>query len=79
MDKNIWTDIKSIFFKALELDGKDREIYLNEVCRTPELKKEILTLIFAHDKSENFLEDSIIAYEPISDNSNLFIDKTFGK
>ena len=79
MDKNIWTDIKLIFFKALELDGKDREIYLNEVCKTPEIKKEILTLIFAHDKSENFLEDSIIAYEPISDNSNLFIGKTFGK
>lgn len=79
MDKNIWTDIKSIFFKAIELDGKDRETYLNEVCKSPELKKEILTLIFAHDKSENFLEDSIIACEPISDNSNLFIGKTFGK
>ena len=79
MDKNIWTDIKAIFFKAVELDGKDREVYLNGVCKTPELKKEILTLIFAHDKSENFLEDSIIPYEPVPDNSNLFIGKTFGK
>ena len=79
MDKNIWTDIKTIFFKAVELDGNERELYLNTVCKTPELKKEILTLIFAHDKSENFLEDSIIPYEPITDNSNLFIGKTFGK
>ncbi len=79
MDKNIWAEIKTIFFKAIELDGKERDVYLNDVCRTPELKKEILTLIFAHDKSENFLEDSIIPYEPITDNSNLFIGKTFGK
>lgn len=79
MDKNIWTDIKTIFFKAIELDDKERETYLNDVCKTTELKKEILTLIIAHDKSENFLEDSIIPYEPIKDNSNLFIGKTFGK
>lgn len=79
MDKNIWTGIKTIFFKAVELDDKEREVYLNDVCKTPELKKEILTLIFAHHKSENFLEDSIIPYKPISDNSNLFIGKTFGK
>jgi serine/threonine-protein kinase len=79
MDKNIWSDIKTIFFKAVELDGNDREVYLNDVCKTPELKKEILTLIFAHDKSENFLEDSIISYEPVNDNTNFFIGKTFGK
>ena len=79
MDKNIWSDIKTIFFKAVELESKEREVYLNDVCKTPELKKEILTLIFAHDKSENFLEDSIILYEPIADSSNLFIGKTFGK
>ncbi|MCU0343724.1 MAG: serine/threonine-protein kinase [Ignavibacterium sp.] len=79
MDKNIWTDIKTIFYKAVDLDGKERESYLNEVCKTPELKKEILTLIFAHDNSENFLEDSIITYQPVEDNTNLFIGKTFGK
>jgi len=79
MDKIIWSDVKTIFFKAVELDGNERELYLNDVCKTPELKKEILTLIFAHDKSENFLVDSIISYEPITDNSNLFIGKTFGK
>jgi serine/threonine-protein kinase len=79
MDKNIWSDIKTIFFKAFELDVKDRELYLNDVCKTPELKKEILTLLFAHDKSENFLENSIITYEPFNDNTNLFIGKSFGK
>ena len=79
MDKNIWSDIKTIFFKAIELDENERETYLNTVCNTSELKKEILTLIFAHNKSENFLEDSIIPYEPVTDNSNLFIGKTFGK
>ena len=79
MDKNTWIDIKTIFFNAVKLDSKEREVYLNDVCNTPELKKEILTLILAHNKSENFLEESIIPFEPITDNSNLFIGKTFGK
>ncbi|HRP91651.1 MAG TPA: serine/threonine-protein kinase [Ignavibacteriaceae bacterium] len=79
MDKNIWKDIKTIFFNAVELDGKEREAYLNDACKTPELKKEILTLISAHDKSETFLEEPIVPLEPVSDNSNLFIGKTFGK
>ncbi len=33
MDKNIWIDIKTIFFKAVELDGKEREVYLTGVCK----------------------------------------------
>ncbi len=79
MDKTNWTDVKTIFFKAVELDGKEREVYLNDVCKTAELKKEIVTLIFAHDNSEKFLEDPVIAYDPVTDNTNLFIGKTFGK
>ena len=79
MDKNIWIEIKTIFFNAVELDGKQREAYLTDACKTPELKKEILTLISAHDKSDNFLEEPIIPLEPVSDNSNLFIGKIFGK
>lgn len=39
MDKNICTDIKTIFYNAVNLDGKERESYLNDVCKTPELKK----------------------------------------
>ena len=79
MDKRIWTEIKTIFFNAVELDDKQREAYLNDACKTPELKKEILTLISAHDKSETFLEEPIVPIEPVSDNSNLFIGKVFGK
>lgn len=79
MDKNIWTDIKAIFFNAVELDSKEREAYLNNACKTPELKKEILTLIFAHDKSEKFLENPVIAFDNVADNTNLFIGKNFGK
>jgi len=79
MDKNIWAEIKTIFYKAIELDQLEREKYLNEICKTAELKNEILTLISAHNTSDNFLEDSIIPYKPIADNSNLFIGKTFGK
>ena len=79
MDKKIWTDIKTIFFNAVELDGKEREVYLTNVCKTPEIKKEILTLLLAHNKLDNFLEESVIPFKPVTDNSNLVIGKTFGK
>ncbi len=79
MDKNIWNDIKTIFFTAVELDGNEREDYLTDKCKDPMLKQEIDSLLSAHDKSNKFLENSIIPAEPAIDNNNLFIGKTFGK
>lgn len=79
MDKNIWTEIKTIFYKAIELDHTEREKYLNEVCKTVELKNEVLTLIAAHNRSDKFLENAIIPANDIEDNSKLFIGKQFGK
>lgn len=79
MDKNIWNDIKTIFFKAVEMDGKEREDYLTDRCKDPMLKQEIDTLLSAHDKSNKFLENSIVPAEPAIDNNSLFIGKTFGK
>ena len=79
MDKNTWTDIKTIFFKAVELSGEEREDFLNSACQDPEIKKEIISLLLSHDKSENFLEDPTITPEQISDNNTFFIGKTFGR
>jgi serine/threonine-protein kinase len=79
MDKNTWSDVKTIFFKAVELAPKEREDYLNDICNDPDIKEEILSLLSAHDKSGKFLEDSTILPDPISDNSVFFIGKTFGK
>src|SRR5690606_36428123 len=70
---------KTIFYKAIELDHTEREKYLNEVCKTVELKNEVLTLIAAHNRSDKFLENAIIPAIDIEDNSRLFIGKQFGK
>ena len=48
MDKNTWVDIKTIFFNAVELDGKEREVYLTGVCKTPEIKKRNCNFYFQH-------------------------------
>jgi eukaryotic-like serine/threonine-protein kinase len=79
MDKNIWIEIKTIFYKAIELDQTEREKYLNEVCKSIELKNEVLSLIAAHNRSDNFLEEAIIPASNLEDNSRLFIGKHFGK
>lgn len=36
-------------------------------------------MIFVHNKSENFLEDSIIKYKLLDDKTKLFVGKTLGK
>ena len=79
MNKNTWTEVKTIFFEAVELSGKAREDYLSANCKDEELKQEIISLLVAHDQSENFLEESMVPSESLSDNSNLFIGKFFGK
>lgn len=50
MNPDRWKKIKTIFNKALELEGAKREVYLNEACGEDEnLKKEVVSLIEAYD------------------------------
>ncbi len=79
MDKNIWSDIKAIFYEAISLDENQRETYIDRVCTNAELKQEVLTLLHAHNNSENYLEQSVIILDPVKENINFFIGKLFGK
>jgi eukaryotic-like serine/threonine-protein kinase len=47
-----WQTLKRIFSKAIELEGEEREKYLEKACKDkPELLDEVLSLIEAHDSS----------------------------
>ncbi len=79
MDKNIWSDIKTIFYEAISLDESQRESFVNKVCKTPEIKQEVLSLLSAHNNSENYLEQSVVVLDPVKENISFFIGKLFGK
>ncbi len=79
MDKNTWSDLKTIFYKAYELTESERETFLNENCSDPELKKEVLSLLSAHDKSEKFMESAHLLNQSEKENSAFFIGKFFGR
>jgi eukaryotic-like serine/threonine-protein kinase len=47
-----WQELKRIFSRAIELEGKEREKYLEKACKDkPELLEEVLSLLKAHHNS----------------------------
>jgi serine/threonine-protein kinase len=79
MDTTAWSQIKTIFYEASALKGIEREEYINKTCKDPELKKEIISLLFSHDKADQFLEIPSLPKEIIPENNDIFIGKYFGK
>ncbi|QQS35953.1 MAG: serine/threonine protein kinase [Ignavibacteriales bacterium] len=79
MDKNTWSDLKTIFYKAYELNESEREAFIDKNCSDPEIKKEVLSLLSAHDKSEKFMESTHLLNQSEKENSAFFIGKYFGR
>ncbi len=79
MDERTWSDVKTIFFHAVDLGPGEREEYLKEHCKGAALQQELHSLLAAHDKSEKFLEGSSIPTSSATDNHNVFVGKMFGK
>ncbi|MEO8166668.1 MAG: serine/threonine-protein kinase, partial [bacterium] len=79
MDKNTWTEIKTVFFHVVELEKNERENFINAHCKEPEQKQELSSLLLAHDNAERFLEQSAVPSGPASDQYALFLGKVFGR
>jgi len=57
LDKAKINIVKSVFEQALDIDLKKRQKFLNEKCGDDEeLKKEVLSLLDAHNQTDDFLE-----------------------
>jgi serine/threonine protein kinase/Tol biopolymer transport system component len=52
-----WQEVKMLLAAALERPAGERSAYLDEVCAEPELRREVESLIVAHEQDDgNFLE-----------------------
>src|SRR5436190_14946219 len=53
---DLWTKAKPIFACASTLQGSAREAYLGRACRTPEIRREVESLLAAHDHPDSFFK-----------------------
>jgi serine/threonine protein kinase/tetratricopeptide (TPR) repeat protein len=57
LDKEKINIVKSVFEQALDIDLKERQKFLDDKCGDDkELKKEVLSLLDAHNQTDDFLE-----------------------
>ena len=63
-----WTEIKTIFSAVLSLETAERESYLRDRCgNDEELRREIESLLFAHDETAEFLERPVVSLSSYPD------------
>lgn len=62
MDRERWAQVKEIFNRALEMEGDERALYLEQACNADEeLFLEVNTLFDAHLEAGRFIESPAIA------------------
>jgi serine/threonine protein kinase/Tol biopolymer transport system component/tetratricopeptide (TPR) repeat protein len=63
--------IKPIFEQALDLEGDNRRVYLDEACGDPDLRNKIEALLRAHEGAHGFLESPALEAQVSLDESPL--------
>src|SRR5215813_3710101 len=56
MDAKRWIQIKEIYDRALDLCGDEREGFLAEACGDDDLRREVESLLAAHEDASQFLQ-----------------------
>ena len=56
MDSNRWSQVKEIFYAALDLPQAERRVFLRGKCDDDLLYEEIESLLEAHEEAERFIE-----------------------
>jgi len=60
-----WLRIGDLFDRALEVPAGERSAWLTEACADdPELRREVASMLSAHDRAEGILEHSVPAVTP---------------
>jgi serine/threonine protein kinase/tetratricopeptide (TPR) repeat protein len=58
---DVWQRVKEVLAGALEREPGDRPAYLNRACAEPSMRREVESLIAAHEKGEtDFLEQPVV-------------------
>jgi serine/threonine protein kinase len=83
MNQNRWQQIDELFDAVLEIPESEREDFLSKKCNGDEdLKKEVLSLLKAQDKADNFMENSamnLMAKAIAGDQTNVFENSLYNK
>jgi serine/threonine protein kinase len=55
MTPEIWRVVQRIFGKAIDLDANERAAYLDRACREERIRREVDSLLAAHDNDNRFI------------------------
>src|SRR5256714_205268 len=81
-----WQQLDQLFHAALEREPEQRSAFLDEACASDEvLRKEVETLLAAHENAESFIENpafeveaEALAREQVSGGANSLLGQTIG-
>ena len=58
MTQERWQELKKVLGAALELPPEERRAYLDQACAEPALRREVESLILAHERGDgSFMKD----------------------
>ncbi len=60
-NKKDWQQVKTVFEHAIELEGAEREAYLNSACRDYALRAEVDSLLRSYGQAGSFMEAPAVA------------------
>jgi len=60
-----WSRVKRVFQRAVELEGTERDAFVEEACAADRaLRAEVASLLAAHDEAGDFISRPLIAVDP---------------
>jgi serine/threonine protein kinase/Tol biopolymer transport system component len=67
-----WQEIKKVLAGALDQPPEERSVYLDQACTDPDLRREVESLIIAHDQRHtSFLEQPTLSSGPLHSGTKL--------
>ena len=72
MTPESWQEVKKVLAAALERPPEQRSVYLDQACTEPALRREVESLIAAHEQGDSsFLEHATLTGKPLQKGSKL--------
>ena len=67
-----WQEVKKVLAGALDRTPEERSVYLDQACREPALRREVESLIAAHEQGDsNFMEQPTLNTAPLKSGTKL--------
>ena len=63
-DRDVWTDVGDVFHRAIELPPGERIAFLTVATSDERVRREVLSLLAAHDRATDFIEQAVVRLDP---------------